>query len=154
LQTQYPLANNVLTEQLAPWHSPSETPRPLYTLEPNRSPHLYAAHTIKPFINPKPFPQTPIETLADPPPHYLYVEPLPQPPKITNLSSPKNILFAKQRDFPRFPQNNKLHLVTLFPVDLRVHPFSELPPKKVKPSKSFKFHPVDHHFSLFSSSPN
>jgi hypothetical protein len=41
------------------------------------------------------------------------------------LNSPKNILFAKQREFPKFLQNNFLHLVTLFSVDLRVLPFSE-----------------------------
>jgi hypothetical protein len=53
----------------------------------------------------------------------------PKPQKNTNLNSPKSILFAIQRKIPRFPQEQKLQLATLFPVCLRELPFSELAPK-------------------------
>jgi hypothetical protein len=53
------------------------------------------------------------------------VEHRPKPQKSPNLNSPKPILFAIQRKTAEFPQNNFLHLVTLFPVSLRVFPFSK-----------------------------
>jgi hypothetical protein len=50
--------------------------------------------------------------------------------KNANFKFPQTNLFVNQRDFPKFPQNIILHLVTLFSVSLRVYPFSELAPQK------------------------
>jgi hypothetical protein len=47
--------------------------------------------------------------------------------KTANLNSPSFILFAIQRKTAKFLQKIKPHLVTQFPVCLRVFPFSEPP---------------------------
>jgi hypothetical protein len=44
-----------------------------------------------------------------------------------------------------------MYLVTLFPVCLRVLPFSEVPPQKLNSQNCFKFRPNDHNFSSFRS---
>jgi hypothetical protein len=64
-----------------------------------------------------------------PPPQRLHVEPMGKPLKIPNSNSPLLILFAIQRETVKFPQNSLFHLVTQFPVYLRVLPFSDFPPK-------------------------
>jgi hypothetical protein len=100
-----------------------------------KQPTLY---TIPPQVTlhpPQPSTQTQIpqntqsETLIVPPPQWHYVEPRPKPQKTLNINSPKYILFVKQRKNPKFLQNIKPHLVTLFSVRLRVLPFSDHLPK-------------------------
>jgi hypothetical protein len=62
------------------------------------------------------------------------VSPRPKTQKPPNLNSPTSILFVIQRKTAEFPQNIFIHLVTLFPVRLRVHPFSE--PHSKNPAKN------------------
>jgi hypothetical protein len=57
------------------------------------------------------------------------VDPRPNPKKTQNQIPPIPILFTIQRENQKFPQKQELHLATLFPVDLRDHPFSEFSPK-------------------------
>jgi hypothetical protein len=70
-----------------------------------------------------------------PPPQYLHVGIRPNPKKKPILNSPQTILFAIQHKIAKFLQNNKLQLVTLFSVCLRVLPFSE-PPLKIPTTKN------------------
>jgi hypothetical protein len=74
-----------------------------------------------------------------PPPHMSHVDPRANSQKRSKLNSSHQILFVKQRRTAKFPQNIVLHLVTLFPVELRVLPFSELSPKNSKPQIFLKF---------------
>jgi hypothetical protein len=66
------------------------------------------------------------------------VESRPQPQKNPILNSPTLFSFAIQRKIAKFLQEQKLHLVTLFPVEIRVLPFSEPhsknPEKKTSPT--------------------
>jgi hypothetical protein len=78
-------------------------------------------------------------TLSVPPPQCPHVEPRIKTQKNPNLNSPKVILFAIQRKFLKFLQNIFPHLVTLFPVCLRVFPFSEISSKKQKPKSNPNF---------------
>jgi hypothetical protein len=73
-----------------------------------------------------------------PPPHLPHVEPRAKVQKTSNPNSPQNILFVNQREIVKFPQNKELQLVTLFLVCLRLHPFSELSPKKIQTLKIFQ----------------
>jgi hypothetical protein len=83
-----------------------------------------------------------------PPPQWFYVDPRSNP-SITPISnSPKIFLFVIQRKSLKFPQIKFLHLVTLFPVCLRVLPFSELLLKKFQTLKLPKFHPIPHFLAL------
>jgi hypothetical protein len=87
-----------------------------------------------------------------PPPHIPTPPTAQNPKKRVKSNSPNIILFTIQRKTPKFPQNKKVHLVTLFLVHLRELPFSELGPKIPNPQKLSRSHPFDHHFSLFSPS--
>jgi hypothetical protein len=66
------------------------------------------------------------------------VESRPQPQKTPILNSPILFSFAIQRKIAKFLQEQELHLVTLFPVEIRVFPFSEPhsknPAKKTSPT--------------------
>jgi hypothetical protein len=89
-------------------------------------------------------------TTMSPPPQWAHVDLRTKTKKTTNLNSPKFILFAIQRKNAKFPQNIFLHLVTQFPVVLRVFPFSEISPKKPilqKLSNSLSIDPILSHFS-------
>jgi hypothetical protein len=79
-----------------------------------------------------------------PPPQYLYVDPRLKLKKTSNPNSSKKILFAKQRETLKFPQNRKVQLVTLFSVHLRVFPFSDQPQKIQFPKKFPSFLQLTH----------
>jgi hypothetical protein len=97
-------------------------------------------------------PQTHKLAQVVPPPQQPHVEPRVKPKKTPKSDSPNSILFVNQRRILKFPQNTNVQLVTLFPVDLRVLPFSEFPLKKSKPQNLFNSYPFDPNLSLFSRS--
>jgi hypothetical protein len=74
-----------------------------------------------------------------------------KPQKSLNSNSPKRILFVKQREFPKFPQNKTLQLVTQFSVCLRVLPFSELSPKIQLTKNLFKTQSNPQNSAIFRS---
>jgi hypothetical protein len=119
--------------------SPQPTPRsPCDVLRAHKS----SSNTQK--IPPK-------HTLS-PPPHHPHADSRPKPKKSLNPNSPKPILFVNQRRTPKFPQNIKPHLVTLFSVVLREHPFSEPGLQKIQLSNLPNSHAIDHNFSHLSPS--
>jgi hypothetical protein len=67
------------------------------------------------------------------------MEPRTIPKKTSNLNSLNIILFVKQRKNQNSPKNIVFHLVTQFPVRLRVHPFSEFSPNSQKPNSNSNF---------------
>jgi hypothetical protein len=67
----------------------------------------------------------------------------PNPKKKPIPNSPIKNLFVKQRETLKFPQKQKLQLVTLFSVRLRQLPFSEPPQKNSNQSKLSKTPPID-----------
>jgi hypothetical protein len=71
------------------------------------------------------------------------VDSRPKPKKPSNPSSPKTFLFVNQRKSLKFPQNKKIHLVTLFSVHLRVFPFSDQPLKTSNPQKLSESRSID-----------
>jgi hypothetical protein len=78
--------------------------------------------------------------------------PYPKPQNQPDSNSPKPILFTNQRKTSNSPKNIKLHLVTLFPVCLRLYPFSEFSSKTHNLSKSFQSQPIPLKLSPFSPS--
>jgi hypothetical protein len=71
-----------------------------------------------------------------------------------NPNSPNLISFVIQRRILKFPQNIFVHLVTLFPVSLRLLPFFERSSKPQNLNPQFKFDSKPLHFSSFSWSLN
>jgi hypothetical protein len=167
---------NLLLNQIRASHHPTYThtkdPQVLHTKRPttHTAARPYHAHYSYPWANPttqsnpqltpthhsaappKTLPQRTQKHIVVPPPHLPHVEPRPKVQKTSNPNSPQNILFVNQREIVKFPQNKELHLVTLFPVVLREHPFSEFAPSKSSTKNLFNSPSVDPILSLFSSS--
>jgi hypothetical protein len=88
------------------------------------------------------------QTVPPPPPAHMELRPIHQKSHKTNSFQP--ILFADQRENLISPKNIFVHLVTQFPVWLRVFPFSDDSPKSPNSKISIQFNSFDRQFSLFS----
>jgi hypothetical protein len=133
--TNSPFISTLYLKPLAPHPWPKQPPFILilgYYVIPQ-----YTKSSQNSFNCPNNSPKT---TAIDPPPHPLHVDSHPKTSKIPNSNSPQRNLFVNQREFPKFPQNSFIQLVTQFPVCLRELPFSELGPKTQKPKLQSNFH--------------
>jgi hypothetical protein len=108
-----------------------ESAVPLYVLRgiPHRAPHK-----TNPQLTLKHSSRSPKRTINVPPPHTLHVDPRIKSQKSYKTNSSQTIPFVKQRETQLSPKNIKPHLVTLFPVCLRVLPFFDRSPKSQKSS--------------------